>query len=320
LVHGRITSFWQLEAARTCCSSGTVASLSWASDGTVGTRSATSPRNSGVETSLRAWPMSGIEASMAGPDERTAGRSAAASERRAGNDALRASRAGLAACSVCGSSVTVCSSDDCWPANAAAVRLKLVIRACSSGGLASSASGARVADEAGEVPLLQPERGLVDLRRVLVRRLPVGDRRVVARGPGRLHGLRVLVEEDLEVVAGVGLQRGQDLVQLHRRAGVLDLDRVAVAELGRARRARVDVDEEVALEEDPRTDRRGRVDVDRQALVLDFHRDHGALVDALAHRLDVGDLADVDAGDPHEGVRLDVVGRLERGLDREARP
>jgi len=57
-------------------------------------------------------------------------------------------------------------------------------------------------------------------------------------------------------VAGVGLQRGQDLVQLHRRAGVLDLDRVAVAELGRARRARVDVDEEVALEEDPGTDRR----------------------------------------------------------------
>jgi len=104
-----MTSFWQLEADRTCCSSGIVASLSWASDGTVGTRSATSPRNSGVETSLRAWPMSGIEASMAGPDERTA----AASERRAGNDALSASSAGLAARSVRGSSATVCSSDDC---------------------------------------------------------------------------------------------------------------------------------------------------------------------------------------------------------------
>jgi len=40
LVHGRMTSFWQLEAARTCWSSGIVALLSWASAGTVGRRSA----------------------------------------------------------------------------------------------------------------------------------------------------------------------------------------------------------------------------------------------------------------------------------------
>jgi hypothetical protein len=42
------------------------------------------------------------------------------------------------------------------------------------------------------------------------------------------------VEHVLEVLARVGLQRGQHLVELHRRRGLRDLDRVARVELRRA--------------------------------------------------------------------------------------
>src|SRR3712207_8111719 len=41
----------------------------------------------------------------------------------------------------------------------------------------------------------------------------------------------VLVEQRLEVLAGVGLQRGEDLVELDRRGRVLHGDRLAVLEL-----------------------------------------------------------------------------------------
>ena len=55
-------------------------------------------------------------------------------------------------------------------------------------------------------------------------------------------------------VARVALQRGQHLVELHRRRRLGDRDRVAVVDGRRRRRARRDVDEEVALEEDARAD------------------------------------------------------------------
>ena len=60
----------------------------------------------------------------------------------------------------------------------------------------------------------------------------------------------------------------------------------------------LDVEEEVALEEDARADLDAGVAVDRQRLVLELHRhrDRGRVA---AHRLDLRDLADVHAGDPH---------------------
>ena len=45
--------------------------------------------------------------------------------------------------------------------------------------------------------------------------------------------------------------------------------------VGASGRAGADVDEEVALEEDPRADRERRVLVDRQAVAVDAHRDVG---------------------------------------------
>ena len=93
-------------------------------------------------------------------------------------------------------------------------------------------------------------------------------------------------------------------------------DERAAVELGRARAARVQVDEQVALEEEARAQLHRRVLADRQGAVLEVHRDDGGVL-ALAVRvgqvLDVGDLADVDAGDPDRALGADV---LRVGEDR----
>src|SRR5207248_8436132 len=87
--------------------------------------------------------------------------------------------------------------------------------------------------------------------------------------------LRVLLEERLEVLADVGLQRGQDLPELDRGRRLLDRNVAAILDRRRVRRARLQVHEEVALEEDARPDLELRVLVDRQALLVDLHRDPG---------------------------------------------
>ena len=139
---------------------------------------------------------------------------------------------------------------------------------------------------------------------------------IVGRARLRVEPLREPVEQVAQVLARVALQRGEDLVELHRRRGAGDLDRVAGLELRRRRRAGLEVDEEVALEEDARADLGGRVLVDRQPGVVDLH-DHERLVGALPG-LDRLDLAHVDAGDPHRRVDAQPVGRLEDGVDPEA--
>ena len=124
------------------------------------------------------------------------------------------------------------------------------------------------------------------------------------------------LEHALQVLARVALQRGQDLVELHRRGRLRDLDRVARVELGCARRAGLEVHEEVALEEDARADLGRRVLVQRQRGVVELHHQHGA-VGAL-HTLDGLDLADLDARDPDRRVGPDRVRRLELRPDLEA--
>ena len=124
------------------------------------------------------------------------------------------------------------------------------------------------------------------------------------------------LQHALEVLARVALQRRQDLVELHRRGRLGDLDRVAGVELGRARRARLEVDEEVALEEDARPDLGRRVLVQRQRGVVELQHQHGA-VGAL-DALDGLDLADLHARDPDRRVGPDRVRRLELRPDLEA--
>ena len=192
---------------------------------------------------------------------------------------------------------------------------------------------AQPVDEAGQVVVLGPQEGVGHDRGPLQRALAVADgvverlgRALAARagvGAGVLRLGRLVgqarpqpFEGLLQVGPRVALQRAQHLVELHRRRGLGERDRVAVVDGRRRRRARRDVDEEVALQEDPRADLHHGVLVDRQALVRDLHRHDGGVAAGLA--LDLGDLADVDAGDAHRGVLADRVRRLEDRLDPEA--
>jgi hypothetical protein len=106
------------------------------------------------------------------------------------------------------------------------------------------------------------------------------------------------------------------VVELDGRRGARRGDPVAVAQRRRRRRAGVDVDEEVALEEDAGADRERRVLVDGQALVLDLHLHQDSRL-TRAQVLNRHDLAHVDAGDPHRGLGHQVVGRAEGRADRE---
>ena len=137
----------------------------------------------------------------------------------------------------------------------------------------------------------------------------VGGRRLaVERGADAL-------QRPLQRAARVGLQRGQDLVELDRRPGLRERDQPAVGERARRRRARLQVDVEVALEEQPRPDLQRRVAVQRLAVVVDAHRDERVVGVLVALGLD--DLADVHAGDPDRRVRPQQVGALDDRLDLE---
>ena len=110
-----------------------------------------------------------------------------------------------------------------------------------------------------------------------------------------------LLQEDLQVLADRRLQRGQDLVELDRDRGLLEREHRARLELLAARGAGLQVDEQVALEEQPRAQLQGRVLVDRAGVLVELHRDHRGVETVavlVGEVLDRGHLADVHAGDP----------------------
>ena len=105
-------------------------------------------------------------------------------------------------------------------------------------------------------------------------------------GRGRLVGERRAEpgERPLQALARRRLERREDLVDLDRRRRLGDRDRAAVGELRRARAARIEVEEEVALEEEARADLDRRVLVDRLALVVDGEGDLDGVALALEPR------------------------------------
>jgi hypothetical protein len=107
---------------------------------------------------------------------------------------------------------------------------------------------------------------------------------------------RQAVHEAREVLARAGSQRRQDLVELDRRRGLRERDRAALGEDRRGGRAGPQVDEEVALEEQPRAHLERGVAVQRQPGLLDRHRHDRR---RAGPALDLLDLADLDARDPH---------------------
>ena len=120
----------------------------------------------------------------------------------------------------------------------------------------------------------------------------------------------------LQVLARVALQGRQHLVELDGRGRLRDRDRVPGLQLRRARRSRLEVHEEVALEEDARADLGRRVLVQRERGVLELHHQQGVV--GAFDRLDGLDLAHLDARDPHGRVGPDRVRRLELRVEPEA--
>ncbi len=171
-------------------------------------------------------------------------------------------------------------------------------------------------DQPGEVVRALAEQGLVDDRRVATRRPAVAQRLVERLGAGLAVHVGVLAdvvrrgrlvrqrgaearERLLQALARWRLQRRQHLVDLHGRRRLRHRDVLAVVEDRGARAARVDVEEEVALQEQARPDLDRRVGVDRLARLVDAE----GHVDRVALALDRRDLADVDARNPHRRRR-----------------
>ncbi len=123
-------------------------------------------------------------------------------------------------------------------------------------------------------------------------------------GRGRFVGQRFA--EALQHAAEVGahgrLQGGEDFVELDADRGAADRDRRAAVHLRRAGAARVEFDEEVALEEDPWPDLGVGVVVDRPPVAFDGKGDVGVVAVAA----DFDHFADFDPGDPHRRVGRDV--------------
>jgi hypothetical protein len=170
-----------------------------------------------------------------------------------------------------------------------------------------------------EVVLAQAARGLLHYRRAAIGVLPVGDRAPVAVGALGLDRTRVLAQERLQVLARVGLERGEHLPQLDRRARLLDREHAAALDLAGVGGARLELEEPVALEEQPWADLQARVAVDRQALVVDLHPDQRPLA-AGAGVLDRNHLAHVHARDPHGLALLDVHRAVEDRAQLVRRP
>ena len=109
----------------------------------------------------------------------------------------------------------------------------------------------------------------------------------------------------------------QDLVELDRGGSLRDGDVAAVGQLGSAGAAWAQVQEEVPFEEEAGPDLDLGVASDRQPLVLDGERHRGG----VAFRLDLDDLAHVDAGDPDRSGLAKGCGVLEgrgQGVPRVA--
>src|SRR4029078_279559 len=94
---------------------------------------------------------------------------------------------------------------------------------------------------------------------------------VEALGAAVREALRVRAQEGLQVAARVALERRQQVAGLNRRRVPRYRDHAALGELGGRRRAGLEVDEEVALEEDARPDLELRALLYRAPLALALH-------------------------------------------------
>ena len=127
-----------------------------------------------------------------------------------------------------------------------------------------------------------------------------------------LQADRGVAQQQLEVVARVGVERGEDLVEVDVRQRLRGRDPLALGELARLRGAGIELGDHV-LEPRLGAHENAGVPVDRRVLALDVQSDHGP----AALELHARDLADLDARDVDRLAlpRGDRLGRRELGLD-----
>ncbi len=171
-----------------------------------------------------------------------------------------------------------------------------------------------VADQALELgAALGQRRG--DLADLLHRRAERAEE-LVEVAAAAFEALGGAVDQQVEVGAGVGVERVGQLVGVDRHARRLDRDDAAVVERLAGRAARAELDHEV-LERRVRDELGDRVVVDVRELVgVDLHRDPSAAVDDLRSR----DLPDPHAGDVDRLAEAggEAAGRGDVGVDRVA--
>ena len=137
-------------------------------------------------------------------------------------------------------------------------------------------------EQGGERPRVPVER-LEPLERALERR---------DRGGGILERSRASAEEQQQIAARVGVERGQDLVEIDVGRGAARSQQSAGRHRAGLSRPRVDRQVHV-LQRRPRAQQHGRVPVDRRVLLEDVHgHDRPPVLE-----LDASDQPDLDAGD-----------------------
>ena len=177
-----------------------------------------------------------------------------------------------------------------------------------------------VVDGAADVALARGQQSgerlgvAVQRLEALERAAQVGHRagaRMLAAGAGVMEGLGATGEQQHQVVARVGVQRGQDLREVDVGLGVGGRERPAVGHPAGAAGAGIQGQVHV-LERRAGPQQHRRVAVDRRVLLVDVHR-HDGLAVVQRHP---ADLADLDAGDRH---RLALAGG-DRRRGGERRP
>ena len=223
-------------------------------------------------------------ASIAGPEERTAGRAARIRPRTAGNERFRAPSAGIAALQRArqladgGRELLLARGEGAGGrVEVGDERLELLAVAVDRLG-----GGAGLVDVAPEVAGLRALRRVGDDRAVAVGGLPVGDRRGCSRARPRPSGPRSSSRSSAWRSLRVGACRALRTWSSCTGALVWLIGRRSPSCSCRRRgRAGADVDEEVALEEDARADLHRRVPVERQALLVDPHGHERGLLAVL---------------------------------------
>ena len=172
-----------------------------------------------------------------------------------------------------------------------------------------------VVDEAAQVLAPLVDRG-GEAREVAVGRLEAAQQ-IAQVGAAALQALAGAVDEQLEVVARVAVQRPVELVGVDVGQRVRDRDREAVLDHRRPRRARLQLEEHV-LQAGLRAQEHGRVRVDHAGVLgVDVHRHDPAAV----LEVDARDVADAHAGHA-DGLPLaggDRLGGREARLERQRR-